>query len=68
MQDPNIYSKEYEMRCKREKEASDARLKLVLNTIKAEMHATAEMHENGNYYLRDEWIDEIVDKYCGGRK
>lgn len=26
--------------------------------IKAELHATAEMHDDGNYYLRDEWIDE----------
>ena len=24
---------------------------------------TAEMHEDGDYYLRDEWIDEIFDKY-----
>ena len=35
----------------------------VLDKIRAEIHATAEMHENGNYYLRDEWIDEIIDKY-----
>lgn len=26
--------------------------------IKAELHATAEMHDDGDYYLRDEWIDE----------
>lgn len=35
----------------------------VLDKIKVEIHATAEMHEDGNYYLRDEWIDEIIDKY-----
>lgn len=35
----------------------------VLDKIRAEIHATAEMHEDGNYYLRDEWIDEIFDKY-----
>ena len=35
----------------------------VLDKIRAEIHATAEMHEDGDYYLRDEWIDEIIDKY-----
>lgn len=35
----------------------------VLETIRAELHATAEMHEDGDYYLRDEWIDEYFDKY-----
>lgn len=35
----------------------------VLDKIKAEMHATAEKHEDGYYYLRDHWIDEIIDKY-----
>lgn len=35
----------------------------VLDKIRAEMHATAEMHEDGDYYLREEWIDEIIDKY-----
>ena len=35
----------------------------VLDKIRAEIHATAEMHEDGNYYLRDEWIDEIFDNY-----
>lgn len=35
----------------------------VLDRIRAEMHATAEKHEDGVYYLRDEWIDEIIDKY-----
>ena len=34
-----------------------------LDKIRAELHATAEMHEDENYYLRDEWIDEIIDKY-----
>lgn len=35
----------------------------VINKIRAELHATAEKHEDGVYYLRDEWIDEIIDKY-----
>lgn len=35
----------------------------ILDKIRAEMHATAEMHEDGDYYLREEWIDEIIDKY-----
>lgn len=35
----------------------------ILDKIRAELHATAEMHEDGNYYLRDEWIGEIFDKY-----
>ena len=38
----------------------------VLEKIRAEMHATAEMHEDGVYYLRDEWVDEIIDKYAEG--
>lgn len=40
----------------------------VINKIKAEIHATAEMHEDGGYYLRDEWIDEILDKYAKEEK
>lgn len=35
----------------------------VLDKIRVELHATAEMHEDGDYYLREEWIDEIIDKY-----
>lgn len=35
----------------------------ILDKIRAELHATAEMHEDGDYYLRDEWIDEYFDKY-----
>lgn len=38
----------------------------VLDKIRAELHATAEMHEDGYYYLREEWIDEIFDKYKAG--
>lgn len=37
--------------------------KSILDKIRAELHATAEMHEDGDYYLRDEWIDEYFDKY-----
>lgn len=42
-------------------------LECVLNKIRVELHATAEMHEDGNYYLREEWIDEILDKYKAER-
>lgn len=35
-----------------------------LEKIRAELHATAEMHEDGDYYLRDKWVDEIIDKYA----
>ena len=35
----------------------------VLEKIRAELHATAEMHEDCVYYLRDTWIDEIINKY-----
>lgn len=34
-----------------------------LDKIRAELHAIAEYHIDGDYYLRDEWIDEIFDKY-----
>lgn len=43
--------------------ASANTIRLVLDKIRAELHANAEMHEDGDYYLRDEWIDEIFDKY-----
>jgi hypothetical protein len=35
----------------------------ILDKIRAELHATAEFHDDGDCYLRDEWIDEIFDKY-----
>lgn len=41
-------------------------LACVLDKLRAEIHATAELHEDGDYYLRDEWIDEIFDKYMTG--
>ena len=46
-------------------DAIDERDKLLAedDKIRAELHATAEMHEDGDYYLREEWIDEIFDKY-----
>ena len=37
-----------------------------LDKIRAELHATAEMHSDGDYYLREEWIDEYFDKYRKG--
>lgn len=38
-------------------------LQAELEELKAELHETAEMHIDGDYYLRDEWIDEYIDKY-----
>ena len=40
----------------------------LFNKLRAELHATAEMHDDGDYYLRDEWIDEIFDKYKAGNE
>lgn len=39
----------------------------VLDKIRAKLHATAEIHEDGDYYLREEWIDKIFDKYKAER-
>ena len=33
----------------------------ILDEIKTELYATAEMHDDGDYYLREEWIGEIFD-------
>lgn len=33
-----------------------------LESLRAKLHETAEMHMDGDYYLRDEWIDEYIDK------
>lgn len=41
------------------------RLATALEEIKAELHGTAEMHDDGDYYLREEWIDEVFDKHKG---
>lgn len=50
--------------CKKVKKTSqDALMVDVLDKIRAELHATAEFHDDGDCYLRDEWIDEIFDKY-----
>ena len=35
----------------------------LFDKIRAELHATAEMHDDGDYYLRDEWIDKYFDAY-----
>ena len=37
--------------------------KSILDKLRNELHATAEIHEDGDYYLRDEWIDEYFDEY-----
>lgn len=39
-----------------------------VDDIKAELHENAEMHSDGDYYLREEWIDEIIDKHIGKEK
>ena len=36
---------------------------ILLEKLRSELHETAEMHIDGGYYLRDEWIDEYIDKY-----
>ena len=41
----------------------ESEVNTALDKIRTELHATAEMYEDGDYYLRDEWIDEIFDKY-----
>lgn len=38
----------------------------LINDIKEELHENAEMHSDGDYYLREEWIDEIIDDYKMG--
>ena len=38
-----------------------------LDKIRAELHATAEYHDDGDYYLRDDCIDYIFDKYKAER-
>ena len=35
----------------------------MLDKIRADLHYNAEMHEDGNWYLMDKWVDEILDKY-----
>lgn len=39
-----------------------------LEKIKTELHETAEMHLDGDYYLRDEWIDEYIDDHISKLK
>ena len=39
-----------------------------LEKLRTELHETAEMHSNGNYYLRDEWIDEYIDNHISELK
>lgn len=34
----------------------------LIRRIKKDMHANAEKHEDGDWYLREEWVDEIIDK------
>ena len=40
----------------------------VIEDIKAEIHATAEMYEDGDCYLSVEWIDDIIDKHISGKE
>lgn len=39
-----------------------------LEKVRAELHETAEMHIDGDYYLRDEWIDEYIDDHISKLK
>ena len=39
-----------------------------LESLRAELHETAEMHIDGDYYLRDEWIDEYINKHISELK
>ena len=39
-----------------------------LEKLRAELHETAEMHIDGDYYLRDEWIDEYIDNHISELK
>ena len=38
----------------------------ILSEIRDDVHRNAEMHEDGDWYLRVEWIDDILDKYKTG--
>lgn len=59
-----IFSKHIDnLKCRDVKEAVEMSKVDVLDKIRVKLHATAEMHEDGDYYLREEWIDEIIDKY-----
>lgn len=58
--------KRVEQRYEKALDDMEKHYKDVLDKIRAEMQATAEMHEDGDYYLRDEWIDEYFDKYTKG--
>ena len=59
-----IYSKHIDgLTCGEVKEAVEMCKVNVLDKIRAKLHATAEFHDDGDCYLRDEWIDEIFDKY-----
>lgn len=35
----------------------------VLDKIRTDLHYNAEVHEDGNWYIMDEWLDDIFDKY-----
>lgn len=39
-----------------------------LEKLRSELHETAEMHCDGDYYLRDEWIDEYVNNHISKLK
>jgi len=39
-----------------------------LEKLRSELHETAEMHIDGDYYLRDEWIDEYIDNHIAELK
>jgi len=49
---------------------SDGRASMVeeFEKLRSELHETAEMHIDGDYYLRDEWIDEYIDNHIAELK
>lgn len=45
------------------KALKDRPTKEVIEDIRSELHENAEMHMDGEWYLRDKWINEIIDKH-----
>lgn len=56
-------SKEFKEKQRLNKQITIGEMESILDEIKTELYATAEMHDDGDYYLREEWIGEIFDKY-----
>ena len=39
-----------------------------IEDIRSELHKTAEKHEDGDWYLRYKWVDEIIDQHMAKMK